>query len=94
MKVLLIHPFRNDIGALNSDEFMPSLAVLCLAGALRKAGHTPIILDLAVKSVLAKSDPSQYCIDKIVEVVKKEQPPLIGISFLFSGTFPVARQYA
>ena len=94
MKVLLIHPFRNDIGAMNADEFMPSLAVLCLAAALRKAGHTPIILDLAVKSVLAKSDPGQYCLDKIVEVVKKEQPPLIGISFLFSGTFPLARQYA
>ena len=57
MKVLLIHPFRNDIGALESDEFMPSLAVLCLAASLRESGHQPIILDLAVKSTLEQEDP-------------------------------------
>ena len=94
MKVLLIHPFRNDIGALESDEFMPSLAVLCLAASLRESGHQPIILDLAVKSTLEQEDPGQYCLDKIVDVLKKEKPPLVAISFLFSGTFPVALQYA
>ena len=51
-------------------------------------------------SVLVKLHPEVTATIKImveqevVEVVKKEQPPLIGISFLFSGTFPLARQYA
>jgi len=94
VKVLLIHPFRGDIGALEADEFMPSLATLYLAAMLRDAGHNPVVLDLATNVTLSKENPAQYCLDKLVEVVAKEQATLVGISFMFSGMFHVARQYA
>lgn len=94
MKVLLVHPFRGDIGALDADEFMPSLACLYLAAVLRDAGHTPVLLDLATTVTLSQKNPQQYCEDQLTDALNKEQPALVGISFLFSGMFPTARKYA
>ena len=94
MKVLIVHPFRGDIGALEADEFMPSLATLYLAAVLREAGHEPVLLDLATKVTLGQEDPQQYCLDQLAEAVEREQAPLVAISFLFSGMFPTAQKYA
>jgi anaerobic magnesium-protoporphyrin IX monomethyl ester cyclase len=93
MKILLIAPYLDD-PAEKRNDFLPSGALLCLAAVLRKAGHTPILLDLNNKTVHSQPDSNEYCLALISNTIEKERPQFVGISFLFSGFMNIARQYA
>jgi len=93
MRILLITPYLVDAQAHRTD-FLPSGALLCLAAALRQAGHTPILLDLNNRITQQQPAPQQYCIDLILKTITTEKPAFIGISFLFSGFMQTASEYA
>lgn len=93
MKVLLIAPYLDDPGTKRND-FLPSGALLCLASALREAGHEPVLLDFNSKLTHEQPDPTQYCLQKILHKIQTEKPGLVGISFLFSGFMQTAWHYA
>lgn len=93
MKVLLIAPYLDEPQP-NRTDFLPSAALLSLAAVLRKAGHTPVLLDLNNRRVHEQAEPNQYCLDKITHTIRTEQPGLVGISFLFSGFMKTAWRYA
>lgn len=93
MKVLLIAPYRDE-KQYDREDFLPSSALLCLAASLREAGHTPILRDFGTRTVQAQKNPTQYCFDNVTAVLNAEKPELVGISFMFSGLFPMARKYA
>ncbi|WP_133511717.1 B12-binding domain-containing radical SAM protein [Candidatus Thiosymbion oneisti] len=100
MKVLLVAPYRPfhssriETKVTDKEDIMPSAALLILAAVLREAGHTPIVREFATSTVDAMPDPLQYSYDTVLEIIKKEKLPLVGISFLFGGDFPYAWELA
>ena len=98
MKVLLVAPYRPQQCTTGStskrQDIMPSEALLTLYAVLREAGHSPIMHNFTTNYVEAMSDPLQYSYNTILEIINKEHPPLIGISFLFGGDFPYAYSLA
>jgi anaerobic magnesium-protoporphyrin IX monomethyl ester cyclase len=96
MKVLLVAPYRPCSTGSGSkrQDIAPSEALLTLYSVLREAGHSPIMRNFTTTGVEAMSDPLKYSYDSILEIINKEHPPLIGISFLFGGDFPYAYSLA
>ena len=95
MKVLLVAPYRPFIqpGSKRQD-IVPSEALLTLYAVLREAGHEPIMRNYTTNVVEKMQDPVQYSYNNVLDIIKKEKPRLVGISFLFGGDFPFAHSLA
>lgn len=99
MKVLLVTPYRQNlttnraIGQARQD-LMPSAALLALAAVLREAGHEPILRELTTNVTEAMENPGDYGKGVVIDLIRKESIALVGISFLFGGDFPDARDLA
>ncbi len=95
MKVLLVAPYRPNLNpGTNRQDIVPSEALLILYAVLRDAGHSPIMHNYTTNVTESMEDPTQYSYDHIINVIKKERPQLVGISFLFGGDFTYAYQLA
>jgi len=95
MKVLLLAPYRPNLNfGEKRQDVTPSEALLILYAVLKEAGHTPIMENLTTNKIESLSDPIQFSYSKVLEIIKKEKPPLIGITFLFGGDFPYAYELA
>ena len=92
MRVLLIAPYRRS-EAGSREDFLPSMALVYLAGFIRDKGHEPILLDLNNAVTHAQEDPQRYCVNKILEKVMETSPDLIGMNCLFSGLFESIMSY-
>lgn len=89
MKVLLVAPYRPPLESSTDTSYkLPSEALLILYAVLRQAGHEPIMRNYTNNVVEKKPDPKKFSHDDIKEILDKEQPPIVGLTCLFSGDFP------
>ena len=103
MKIFIVSPYRKNL-AVGSDttsaadcermDLFPSEAILILTAVLREAGHAVINRDYTVKSVASQDNPKKYAQNDALEIIKRENIKLVGISYLFSGDFDGACELA
>ena len=92
INVLLISSHR--LPGLKSSRGSLPVSLLNLASALRKSGHRPVILDLSIVKIPDSSNPEEYCLSKIDEAIKKNNPGLIGLSCFTTMHFPLVSKLA
>ena len=77
MRVLLIAPYRES-EAGHREDFLPSMALVFLAGFIRDQGHEPVLLDLNNAVTHAQEDPKAYAVNRILETVMETSPGLMA----------------
>lgn len=92
MNVLLISPYT--LGYVKRVDRQPSLALLHLASALRKADHVPHILDLNIVHPGEEKNPEAGYTGAALKAVAENSPGLIGLNCLLSEHFPFLRRLA
>lgn len=92
MKVLLVAPHR--LPGLKESRGSLPVSLLHLAGALRQAGHTPIIFDLSIMSVPDGFDAEAMYLAAVQDKVREANPGLVGINCFSMMHFPVVRRIA
>jgi len=86
MKVLLVSPYTMQY--VKRVDRQPSLALLCLASALRQAGHEPVIIDLTTHVTASGADYESHHIQHVMTTIHACKPGMIGLNCLLSEHFP------
>ena len=93
MLVLLINPPTLDIMP-NKEYIIPS-SLLYLAAVLKADNTDVMILDLNIYEPWTQDvDTVIYCSNIIIDIIKQYNPSLIGFGCLFSGLFPIIRDFS
>ena len=86
MKVLLVNPPIPSF-FYNREFYFPS-SLLSLGAVLQQKGHEPYILDLKTFQ-RGDTDPADsFYAARLLDVIERFQPDLLGFGCLFSGNFP------
>jgi len=92
MKVLLIMPSTTE--DIFRAGYSPPLSLLCIAAALRQAGHKPVIIDLNILQPFESIEYNELCIKSVIDIIDDLHPGMVGMNCFSSARFSFLRSLA